>query len=154
MLRAQRIAKLLTPVIGLALLVSTTPSAFASAEDTVTGSGSTGGTETFSFAATGVTGKFRAAGTMEYVIFGQSHTADVDCLHVEGNRATVEGRITASNVPERVGYRLAFYIEDNGVPGVGQDLFEEGIHKGGHTCHLLISGFALTAGEITIVDAP
>ncbi len=56
------------------------------------------------------------------------------CIGVEVNRATIVGLITASNVPPpdsaSVGNYIVIWVEDNGIPGPGNDRAEVGFTPG------------------------
>jgi hypothetical protein len=90
----------------------------------------------FDFTATGGPGATGggATGSMTYnEVFGGGSTvqAQVRCLFVSGNRATIVGVIVASTFTSGiavVGNQMIFYVEDNGTPGARID--EWSVHFG------------------------
>jgi hypothetical protein len=93
-----------------------------------TGTSTQNNGSSFDFTATGGPGATGggATGSMTYQQVQGNHTveADVRCLFVSGNRATVVGLIVASTITSgvgSVGNHMIFFVEDNGTPGAGVD---------------------------------
>lgn len=87
---------------------------------------------------------------------GYNMTADVTCLRVDGNRATIEGTVTASDQPDYVGDVITYFVEDNGSPGAQLDRYERVFTSGEISprpgCDWFLEGIPLTTGEITVVE--
>ena len=114
---------------------------------------------TFSFSATGGVGT-TASGTLDYSNPGREWVfhASVDCLRLNGNQAFVSGLITGTTNPGYLGYRLIFWVEDNGASGVGTDRFFWSTANPISVCddfaqHVFIRGPAIASGEIVVVEA-
>jgi hypothetical protein len=118
-------------------------------------------TPAFHFSAVGGPGTAGggATGTMLYLDNrpGGAPTivADVKCLFVSGNRATVVGLITGSSIPPpeagSVGDHMTFFVEDNGSPGAGQDRWLAVFGAASETsCTHFTLGPPIAAGEISV----
>jgi hypothetical protein len=86
-----------------------------------------GGTQTFSFSATGDPNA--ATGTMHFEFHNESRNeitdAQVKCINVEGNGAFINGTVTASTGDTGLepGGTITFNAIDVATPGAGSDLF-------------------------------
>jgi hypothetical protein len=80
--------------------------------------------------------------------------ADVNCLAVSVNVATVQGTVRKSSDPlAPVGAQITFYLEDNGEPGVGTDRFTAHLAPLCGSPLAMASARQLVSGNIVVHDA-
>jgi hypothetical protein len=99
--------------------------------------------------------------SVDQTLSQETNVATVDCLRVDGARATIAGYITKSSVDEYVGDRMIFWMEDRGTPGAGLDRINAGwIGPGSHVIGMnceahdvLFESNEITAGEIVVSAA-
>ena len=154
--------KLFCGVATMALALWLVPAALA---DSIVGAGSFANpgipswTQTFTFNGQAGPSGESPSGTMTEVLTDergvvlQSDVATVTCVAVFGNQGTVNGVITASSNPVRVGRWLEFVVIDNGTPGAGVDSINRFSGVGSPGCFIQgTNGAKLVTGEITVVD--
>jgi len=128
-----------------------------------TGTSSQNNGSSFDFTATGGPGTTGggATGSMTYQEARGNDVvqAQVRCLWVAGNRATVVGLIVASSFPPpsvaAVGNYMIFYVEDNGTPGAGLDEWSAFFGGASETdCRQFVDlANPIQTGEIVVTEA-
>ena len=100
----------------------------------------------------GVTGRMQLRFTYDEGTPDEQYSAEVICLTVVGNEATLSGVITRVVNPTsglQEGDQLTFQVTDNGQPGsLVPDEFAE--HSGGQPCPSLGGGQFVTQGNINV----